>query len=109
MSRPNEAKRFVAELNRICELQGNSMFSRQDLYQIACDLGIRLDNFDDFIDTLNSQVCDHYKCTLQYITAYDMCVIDVRMLMYAILISYINDAINTSSYYMWNESYECCN
>jgi DNA helicase MCM8 len=55
MSSRNQAKRFVAELNRISERTYNSLFSIQQMRQIAKDMRLRITNFDDFIASLNHQ------------------------------------------------------
>ena len=47
--------RFVAELNRIAGETYNSLFTLQQLRGIAGDMGLRIDGFEDFVDSLNNQ------------------------------------------------------
>ncbi|XP_062518421.1 DNA helicase MCM8-like [Corticium candelabrum] len=55
MSSRNQAKRFVAALNRVTERTTNSLFSVQQMRQIAKDMRLQITNFDDFIASLNCQ------------------------------------------------------
>ncbi|CAB3979134.1 DNA helicase MCM8-like [Paramuricea clavata] len=55
MSRNAQAKRFVAELERISELEYNSLFTIDQMKQIAKDLKLGISGFDDFIYSLNNQ------------------------------------------------------
>ncbi|KAK9663783.1 DNA replication licensing factor mcm8, partial [Basidiobolus ranarum] len=55
MSKRSESKRFIARLQSISESTYNNRFTYQQLYQIASEMNLRLDNFNDFVDTLNNQ------------------------------------------------------
>ena len=51
--------RFVAELNRIAGETYNSLFTLQQLRGIAGDMGLRIDGFEDFLDSLNTHTRIH--------------------------------------------------
>eukprot|EP00111_Clytia_hemisphaerica_P002704 TCONS_00007630-protein len=55
MSKRNQCKYFVAELNKIAEREKSNLFTTEQMYRIAKQLNINMKNFDDFISTLNTQ------------------------------------------------------
>jgi DNA helicase MCM8 len=55
MSSRSQAKRFIAELNRISETTFNSLFSVPQMKDIAKKIGIQVSNVIDFIGSLNNQ------------------------------------------------------
>jgi DNA helicase MCM8 len=55
MSKGKEVGRFIGRLQKIAEENLNSVFTLQQLYEISQELGIKVSNFEDFIDSLNTQ------------------------------------------------------
>ncbi|XP_065834436.1 DNA helicase MCM8-like [Oscarella lobularis] len=55
MSKRGQAKRFIAELEKIAANTFKSLFSIAQMRQIAKDIGIKVVNFDGFIESLNNQ------------------------------------------------------
>src|SRR5690554_5557058 len=55
MSKTKEVGRFMTELQRVSERSLNSVFSIQQLYQISTKMNLSVNNFEDFIDNLNTQ------------------------------------------------------
>ncbi|XP_028409648.1 DNA helicase MCM8-like isoform X2 [Dendronephthya gigantea] len=54
MSRNAQAKRFIAELKRISELEYNALFTVNQMRKIAKDLRLGITEFEDFICSLNN-------------------------------------------------------
>ncbi|XP_006822145.1 DNA helicase MCM8-like [Saccoglossus kowalevskii] len=55
MSSRSQAKKFIAALSRIAEQTYNSLFTVQQMRQIARDASIMVGDFEDFIASLNNQ------------------------------------------------------
>jgi len=55
MSKRAQCKKFIGELSRISEREGNSLFNVDQMYRIATQLKLQPGNFDDFISSLNNQ------------------------------------------------------
>jgi DNA helicase MCM8 len=55
MSKKGEPKRFIASLQQIARETCNTRFTYQQLYQIAKEMNMRVNNFQDFLDSLNNQ------------------------------------------------------
>eukprot|EP00043_Microstomoeca_roanoka_P016271 m.165434 g.165434 ORF g.165434 m.165434 type:complete len:862 (+) comp16425_c0_seq1:2650-5235(+) len=53
MSKKAQVKHFVAHLNKIAAQTYNSLFSRQQLKEIAIELGMQIGSLDGFIASLN--------------------------------------------------------
>lgn len=55
MSKRAQCKRFVGELTKISQRDGNTLFNLEQLYRVAMQLKLPTNNFEDFIATLNNQ------------------------------------------------------
>ncbi|XP_070576847.1 DNA helicase MCM8-like [Ptychodera flava] len=55
MSSRSQAKKFIAVLNRMSEQTYNSLFTVQQMRQIAKEAGIAVGDFEGFISSLNNQ------------------------------------------------------
>ncbi|XP_046848188.1 DNA helicase MCM8-like [Xenia sp. Carnegie-2017] len=55
MSKNAQAKRFISELERISQLEYNSLFTMDQMRHIAMDLKLGVSGFEDFIYSLNNQ------------------------------------------------------
>ncbi|KAK7103109.1 DNA helicase MCM8-like [Littorina saxatilis] len=55
MSGRSKPKKFVAALQRVAEQTYNSIFTVQQMRQIANDIGLQMMDFDGFITSLNNQ------------------------------------------------------
>eukprot|EP00049_Salpingoeca_infusionum_P023208 m.10918 g.10918 ORF g.10918 m.10918 type:complete len:726 (+) comp5632_c0_seq2:200-2377(+) len=55
MSKKAQTKVFVAELSRISDATYNTMFSIDQLKTVAQDMGLQVENFHEFISSLNFQ------------------------------------------------------
>lgn len=55
MSQRSQAKRFISELGRIAEHTSSSVFTVQQMKDIAKKSGISVQSFEDFIYSLNNQ------------------------------------------------------
>jgi len=55
MSKRGEPKRFISELNRIAYQTSNNRFSYEQMHNIATDMNLNFDSFQDLLDTLNNQ------------------------------------------------------
>eukprot|EP00118_Oscarella_pearsei_P021490 m.241450 g.241450 ORF g.241450 m.241450 type:complete len:141 (+) comp40205_c0_seq79:2198-2620(+) len=55
MSKRGQAKRFIAELEKIAANTFKSVFSIAQMREIAKGIGLKVSNFDDFIASLNNQ------------------------------------------------------
>lgn len=55
MSSRSQAKRLIAQMQRITEQTCNSLFTVQEMRQIANEAGIKVPNFEDFVSSLNNQ------------------------------------------------------
>ena len=55
MSCRSNAKRFIAELNRIADATFNSLFSVPQMKDIARKMGLQVSSLDDLISSLNNQ------------------------------------------------------
>lgn len=54
MSKKNQPKRFVQQLEKLAELNSNNLFTYQQLQDLGRKMNIE-GNFNDFVDTLNNQ------------------------------------------------------
>jgi hypothetical protein len=55
MSNVKTNRAFIVALKREKERTGQDVFTMTDLRRVADNVGVRVDNFQDFIDTLNYQ------------------------------------------------------
>ena len=55
MSCRSQAKRFIAELNRIADTTFNSLFSVPQMKDIARKMGLQVSSLDDLLSSLNNQ------------------------------------------------------
>jgi DNA helicase MCM8 len=50
-----QAKRLIRELTRISDQTSNTLFTTQQMREIARRIGVSMDRFDDLISTLNNE------------------------------------------------------
>lgn len=55
MSKTQQAKLFVSRLNQIAEETYNSLFSKQQLKEIADELNLDVGSFEAFLSSLNNE------------------------------------------------------
>jgi DNA helicase MCM8 len=55
MSQRSQAKRLIRELTRISDQTSNTLFTTQQMREIARRIGVSMDRFDDLISTLNNE------------------------------------------------------
>ena len=54
-SKKGESKQLVGELQRIAYQSSNNVFTYDSIYQTAKSIGLKVDKFNDMIETLNIQ------------------------------------------------------
>jgi DNA helicase MCM8 len=55
MSKKQQAKAFISRLNQIAEETYNSLFSKQQMKEIAQEMNLQLGSFEAFLVSLNNQ------------------------------------------------------
>eukprot|EP01097_Dermamoeba_algensis_P009000 TRINITY_DN6200_c0_g1_i1.p1 TRINITY_DN6200_c0_g1~~TRINITY_DN6200_c0_g1_i1.p1 ORF type:complete len:798 (-),score=180.44 TRINITY_DN6200_c0_g1_i1:52-2406(-) len=55
MSKSKQSNAFLNHLNKVSDREAQNVFTQQELYKISQDIGLKIDNFDVFIQGLNTQ------------------------------------------------------